>query len=152
PLSAAAGHCLVGSCARPKRRTDQQRCGPSISRYIAPRQRQVDSQAVRARRSPKPRLYLEQPEPVFARPRPVQYHSHVVEPTVSTSGKPRPGFDANPREPVPEPAGPDPTRESRGQQLDDQLYLRSVFLAARRRPEAWGWPLFRVRGLRREPG
>jgi len=50
------------------------------------------------------------------------------------------------------PVGSDPTSQPHGQQLDDQLYLRSVFLAARGRPEARGWSLFRVRNFRREPG
>jgi porin len=64
---------LLSGLAMPKRRTDQQRCGPSIPRCLDPRQRQIDSQTVRARRSPEPRLYLEQSGPVFARPEPFQH-------------------------------------------------------------------------------
>ena len=59
----------------------------------------------------------------------------AVGPGVSALGKPRTGSGANPRKLVPEPAGPDPTLEPQEQQLDDELWLRSVFLAARGNPK-----------------
>jgi porin len=61
------------------------------------------------------------------------------------------GPEGNPGTVLPEPADPGPAAQSQEQQLGDELRLRSVFLAARRQPEARNRPLLRVRCFRRKP-